>query len=634
MAPAAVPAAGRRDPMEAPVRKLSVNLIKTYKYINHVYYENKRRRQAQQQQQQAQQQQQQQQQQGPATDASNTANGATAKRKSAGGSTGASSSSVAKSSAGGKVYNNGYDDENSDYLIRIGERIRDRYVVKQKIGKGSFGQVVRAYDDVKGENVAVKIIKSRKPFFLQAKTEIALLQELNMKDSDDKWFVVRLLDTFVHHNHQCLVFEMLSFNLYDLLRNTNFDGVSLNLIRKFARQILKALHFLAREDIDVIHCDLKPENILLRHPKRSAIKVIDFGSSCKSDRQMYQYIQSRFYRSPEVILGRPYSVAIDMWSLGCILVEMHTGEPLFSGTDEHDQMIRLVAVRGMPPEEILDGSTKTHKFFEPNTAPDTCHEVFRNSKWKLKPHKNRSRSVDSELDQHQRSLRSILGMDGNNGPASRRKGEPGHSDEMYGIFIDLVERMLDYDPSTRITPKDALSHPFILSDRVTPTGGSGASATGAHASQSQQQAQQQHNHHHQAPHLQSNQTASPIQNEQVNIGSQAARNPVQQLQQLQQQQIKHQQHQQQRHQPSYAGGASSDTHQHSNKQTMQPSNTSSVQQQTAGNRHSRPRRRSSYTKRPGSAPAASSGGNQVSLRRSTRVAKQNRPVPQQQQQQQ
>lgn len=82
-------------------------------------------------------------------------------------------------------------------------------------------------------------------------------------------------------NHLCLVFELLSYNLYDLLRNTNFRGVSLNLTRKFAQQLCTALLFLATPELNVIHCDLKPENILLCNPKRSAIKMIDFGSSCQ-----------------------------------------------------------------------------------------------------------------------------------------------------------------------------------------------------------------------------------------------------------------------------------------------------------------------------------------------------------------
>ena len=82
-------------------------------------------------------------------------------------------------------------------------------------------------------------------------------------------------------NHLCLVFELLSYNLYDLLRNTNFHGVSLNLTRKFAQQLCTALCFLATPELQVIHCDLKPENVLLCNPKRSAIKIVDFGSSCQ-----------------------------------------------------------------------------------------------------------------------------------------------------------------------------------------------------------------------------------------------------------------------------------------------------------------------------------------------------------------
>lgn len=163
-------------------------------------------------------------------------------------------------------------------------------------------------------------------------------------------------------NHLCLVFELLSYNLYDLLRNTNFRGVSLNLTRKFAQQLCTALLFLSTPELNIIHCDLKPENILLCNPKRSAIKIVDFGSSCQLGQrvsirqlfslltstrlifccfhfQIYQYIQSRFYRSPEVLLGIPYDLAIDMWSLGCILVEMHTGEPLFSGANEVKNII-------------------------------------------------------------------------------------------------------------------------------------------------------------------------------------------------------------------------------------------------------------------------------------------------------
>lgn len=92
---------------------------------------------------------------------------------------------------------------------------------------------------------------------------------------------VRLKRHFMFRNHLCLVFELLSYNLYELLRNTNFRGVSLNLTRKFAQQLCTALLYLSTPEMNVIHCDLKPENILLCNPKRSAIRIVDFGSSCQ-----------------------------------------------------------------------------------------------------------------------------------------------------------------------------------------------------------------------------------------------------------------------------------------------------------------------------------------------------------------
>ena len=93
--------------------------------------------------------------------------------------------------------------------------------------------------------------------------------------------LVRLKRHFMFRNHLCLVFELLSYNLYELLRNTNFRGVSLNLTRKFAQQLCTALLYLSTPEMNVIHCDLKPENILLCNPKRSAIRIVDFGSSCQ-----------------------------------------------------------------------------------------------------------------------------------------------------------------------------------------------------------------------------------------------------------------------------------------------------------------------------------------------------------------
>jgi len=106
----------------------------------------------------------------------------------------------------------------------------------------------------------------------------------------------------------------------------------MELIRRFSIQILVSLKFLKERKI--IHCDLKPENILLKHSGKSGIKLIDFGSSCYEKEIIYSYIQSRYYRAPEITLETGYGTMIDMWSFGCIIAELYLGSPLFPGDNE------------------------------------------------------------------------------------------------------------------------------------------------------------------------------------------------------------------------------------------------------------------------------------------------------------
>uniref|UniRef100_A0A2K5X145 dual-specificity kinase n=1 Tax=Macaca fascicularis TaxID=9541 RepID=A0A2K5X145_MACFA len=509
-----------RDATSAPLRKLSVDLIKTYKHINEVYYAKKKRRA----------------QQVPPQDSS------TKKEK--------------------KVLNHGYDDDNHDYIVRSGERWLERYEIDSLIGKGSFGQVVKAYDHQTQELVAIKIIKNKKAFLNQAQIELRLLELMNQHDTEMKYYIVHLKRHFMFRNHLCLVFELLSYNLYDLLRNTHFRGVSLNLTRKLAQQLCTALLFLATPELSIIHCDLKPENILLCNPKRSAIKIVDFGSSCQLGQRIYQYIQSRFYRSPEVLLGTPYDLAIDMWSLGCILVEMHTGEPLFSGSNEVDQMNRIVEVLGIPPAAMLDQAPKARKYFErlpgggwtlrrtkelrkvrplPHATPPTPWPLTHT--WGSLPllplpcvfpflpvplvclflpslptpspispshpttllsfsfHFLSCASVSPcvspcpscpltatllpplpppPCQDYQgpgtRRLQEVLGVQ--TGRARGPAGEPGHSPADYLRFQDLVLRMLEYEPA-RISPLGALQHGFFrrTADEATNTGPAGSSAS-------------------------------------------------------------------------------------------------------------------------------------------------------------
>jgi dual specificity protein kinase YAK1 len=163
----------------------------------------------------------------------------------------------------------------------------------------------------------------------QGLVEIGIVEHLNRVDPEDRHHIVRLLDYFVFRNHVCLVFELLSVNLYELLKSNSYRGLSLTLVRVFVSQLLDACELLRRHAI--VHCDLKPENILLSSISSPIIKLIDFGSACYENHTAFSYIQSRFYRSPEVLIGLPYAGDIDMWSLGCIVAELYLGLPLFAG---------------------------------------------------------------------------------------------------------------------------------------------------------------------------------------------------------------------------------------------------------------------------------------------------------------
>lgn len=108
---------------------------------------------------------------------------------------------------------------------------------------------------------------------------------------------------------------------------------------------------------------------MLKNKYKSGIKVIDLGSACFINTKVYTYIQSRFYRAPEIILGVPYTYAIDMWSLGCILAELYTGLPIFQGEDEKDQIGYIMEILDVPPISFLAQGARSHLFFEKDGTP-------------------------------------------------------------------------------------------------------------------------------------------------------------------------------------------------------------------------------------------------------------------------
>jgi serine/threonine protein kinase len=212
-----------------------------------------------------------------------------------------------------------------------------RYTVKKLIGKGSFGSVIEAIDNSLETSVAVKIVKLKPGVTIHTNNEVINLKRLNQLDPEGSHFV-KMLDFFEENGYLCIVLELLHKNLYQFL--LELKGFSLAEIAPMAQQLFRALHIL--ESANIVHCDLKPENIMIRGIHKKHIKVVDFGTSCEAGKSIYKFVQSRFYRAPEVSLRLEYSLPIDMWSAGCILAELYMGKPLFESHSENSQIVYAI----------------------------------------------------------------------------------------------------------------------------------------------------------------------------------------------------------------------------------------------------------------------------------------------------
>ncbi|KAF2757713.1 hypothetical protein EJ05DRAFT_453541 [Pseudovirgaria hyperparasitica] len=323
--------------------------------------------------------------------------------------------------------NFGYDDDRGDYNIVFGDHLAYRYEVVDLLGKGSFGQVVRCVDHKTGSLVAVKIIRNKKRFHQQALVEVNILQKLREWDPKAEHSMINFTQSFYFRGHLCISTELLSMNLYEFIKAHEFKGFSIKLIRRFTRQILSCLQVLQTKR--VIHCDLKPENILLAHPLQSEIKVIDFGSSCFENEKVYTYIQSRFYRSPEVILGMSYGMPIDMWSLGCILAELYTGYPIFPGENEQEQLACIMEIFGPPEKHLIEKSSRKKLFFDSQ---------------------GKARVMVSSKGRRRR-------------PSTKTLQQALKCDDE--AFLDFISRCLRWDPERRMKPDDAASHEFMTGQK-------------------------------------------------------------------------------------------------------------------------------------------------------------------------
>eukprot|EP00126_Sphaerothecum_destruens_P001375 Sdes_comp14216_c0_seq1m3428 len=284
----------------------------------------------------------------------------------------------------------------------------EQYEKVEKIGEGTYGVVYKAKDRQTGMFVALKKIRLEaedEGVPSTAIREISLLKELKHDN------IVRLLDVIHQESKLFLVFEFLDQDLKRFL-DSRPSGLSSMEVKSYLYQLLKGIKFChARR---VLHRDLKPQNLLI--DKAGFIKLADFGLSRAFGIPLRTYtheVVTLWYRAPEILLGsRHYSTPIDIWSIGCIFVEMVNNRPLFTGDSEIDQLFRIFRTLGTPNEETWPGVTSLpdYKPIFPTWAPQSVKELL------------------PKLD---------------------------------ASGIDLLSKMLIYEPGRRISAKQALVHPYF-----------------------------------------------------------------------------------------------------------------------------------------------------------------------------
>ncbi|XP_067875406.1 homeodomain-interacting protein kinase 4-like [Heterodontus francisci] len=335
----------------------------------------------------------------------------------------------------------------------------DTYDIIQILGKGTFGEVAKCWKRSTGHFVAIKILKSDSYRARIIKNELKMLRVLGSVDPDQYHFI-RFFECFHDDVKSYLVFELMEQNIFEFQKENNFALLPARHIRTITTQVLRALQKL--KDLSIIHADLKPENIMIIDQKRFPfrVKVIDFGSASIFHEVRYvkePYIQSRFYRSPEILLGLPFCEKVDMWSLGCVMAELHLGWPLYPGNSEYDQIRYIVETQGLPKDHLLNAATKANHFFRRTPRQHSAHQ------WQLKCATDyQAETMVQPLERRKYVLKSLDQLETIN---ITKTVFP--DDEVIAEFhdrknmVELIKRMLTLDSHERITPSAALKHPFV-----------------------------------------------------------------------------------------------------------------------------------------------------------------------------
>ena len=354
------------------------------------------------------------------------------------------------------VENFGSDNVNYDLIVSLNDIIDapngQRYQVAGLLGQGQFGQVFQVIElGDTNTPYAMKIAKSLRRYHQQAEHEVNVHKLLLSQANEQELATIPyLVNSFVFKNHLCVVMELLSLDLYNVLKRREFMGLPLKLIQSVAREMLTSLVLLKR--CHVVHGDIKPENIVLADGFSTQVKMIDFGSARLLGEMCSFYVQSRYYRAPEVVLRIPHGCAIDMWSLGCVLVELFLGVPLFAGQSEVQLLDIIVGLMGQFPESVVRQSPR-QEFFFPDGRLKSEEQICREAG--VAPARRYNYLTHDNVPDLIMSFRGGLGKtpEEREVQIARRR-----------MFTDFIMRTLALAQEDRIKPEDALQHEFITED--------------------------------------------------------------------------------------------------------------------------------------------------------------------------
>jgi serine/threonine protein kinase len=321
-----------------------------------------------------------------------------------------------------KITKEEYDDENDSWDVHGCKfTLPKRYEVIEALGAGAYGTVVSAFDTKKGKKKKVAIKKIERTFehHLYAKRTLREIKILRLLQHDNIIDIKTIIKpkSLKDFSEIYVVFEPMETDLGSIIKSD--QELTLDHVRFFMYQILRGMKYV--HSAGILHRDLKPRNILVN--SNCDLKIWDFGLARADIPDLYEagamtdYIATRWYRAPELLMGcEDYAESIDTWAIGCIFAELLTRKPFLPGSDSENQLKLIVHMIGIPDgEEIeINGGVQLK-------VPDSV---------KIKPDEN-TKKFSKRFDKWDK------------------------------VALDLLKKMLQFNPSKRISINDALKHEFF-----------------------------------------------------------------------------------------------------------------------------------------------------------------------------